>query len=269
MKGRSFVKRLFSSVLIFTVFISCVSLEITRVNAQSTVTFSLEGYDAKEGRLFTVSLNAQGGCTDFSACRITIDYDNSKIAFRELSIEDSESELEHTVKDGRITLVFLSKNGIDITKKKCIAAITFKAENSGTAPITVSADQCIDNSANDLAVGSLSGVDIEIASDKSTASKPQNTDGNSKSTSPYTTNGEPSAQSEQDNGLDVNSDITQLVLPQDNSYLMFIAGVGTATVLFGVFALTFYIGMKYKEKKLKTFENDKKAEENKQDNKQE
>ena len=265
MKGRSFVKRLFSSVLIFTVFISCVSLEITRANAQGSVTFSLEGYDAKEGRLFTVLLNAQGGCTDFSACRITIDYDNSKIAFRELSIEDSESELEHTVKDGRITLVFLSKNGIDITKKKCIAAITFKAENSGTAPITVSADQCIDNSANDLAVGSISGVDIEISSGSNTSYEPEKSDNSLENA----TNSEATSQSDANNIIASNIDNKELVLPRDNSYMMFLAGVGVATVLFGVFALAFYIGMKYKEKKLKTFENGKKAEENKQDNKQE
>ena len=257
MKRCSFSKRLFSAVLFFTVFISCVSLEITRVNAQSTVSFSLEGTSAKEGRLFTVSLNAQGDCADFSACRITVDYDSSKIAFSELSIKDSEGELEHTVTDGRITLVFLSVNGIDITQKKCIAEITFKAENSGTAPITVSADECIDNNANDLSVGLTSGVDIEISSGDNTQKNDSSTD--------KTTNSETTSQSATDNSIPSDIDNKELVLPQDNSYMLFMAGVAVATVIFGVFMLAFYMGMKYKEKKVKTSENDKKEEENKQE----
>lgn len=248
MKAISFAKRLFSALLIFTVFLGFISLEITRVNAQGSVSFSLEGADAKKGRLFTVSLNAQGDCNDFSACRVTIEYDSSKIAFRELSIEDSESEIEHTEKDGRITLVFLSVNGIDITDKKCIAKITFKAENSGTAPITLSADQCIDNSANDLAVGSTSGVDIEISGGDNTQKPDSSTE--------KTTNSETSLQAS-DNIIASNIDNKELVLPQDNSYMMFLAGVGVATVLFGVFALAFYTGMKYKEKKVKNHSDDK------------
>lgn len=260
MKGRSFSKRLFSAVLFFTVFIGCVSLEITRVNAQSTVSFSLEGTSAKKGRLFTVSLNAQGDCADFSACRITVDYDNSKIAFSELSIKDSECELEHTVTDGRITLVFLSVNGIDITQKKCIAEITFKAENSGTAPITVSADECIDNNANDLSVGLTSGVDIEISSGDNT----QKDD----SSAEKTTNSETASQSATDNITALNIDNKETVLPHDNSYMLFMAGVAVATVIFGVFVLAFYMGMRYKDKKANNHSDDKNQNDSTSDEKE-
>lgn len=260
MKAISFAKRLLSVLLIFTIFVSFVSLEITRVNAQGSVTFSLEGTGAKEGRLFTVSLNVQGDCTDFSACRITIDYDSSKIAFRKLSSTDSESEIEHTVKDGRITLVFLSVNGTDITDKKRIAEITFKSENSGTAPIAISADQCIDNSANDLSVGLTSGVDIEISSGDNT----QKDD----SSAEKTTNSETASQSPKDNSIPSDIDNKELVLPHDNSYMLFMAGIAVATVIFGVFVLAFYMGMKYKDKKVNNHSDDKNQTDNTSDEKE-
>ena len=138
--------------LFFVLFAFCVPFSVL---AESGISASLSDVITDKNRLFETTLSINAEVAAFVA---TLEFDESKVEFRSAKAlsEDSVLSVNNSEK-GKVTLAFVNKYGTEGE----IISFTFKA-NSENAFISLSLEQIIDKSAENIELNNTKGADVTI-----------------------------------------------------------------------------------------------------------
>lgn len=114
------------------------------VFATEDMSFSLSDATASKGRLFEVTLVARGGCT-LGAFAAELRYDPSLIEYRDADCLYENAENKVSIDEsGKLTSVFIAKEGIPCDESPQLATFSFMALAEGTSDISLSVSDVID-----------------------------------------------------------------------------------------------------------------------------
>ncbi|MDP4120209.1 MAG: cohesin domain-containing protein [Bacillota bacterium] len=248
------MKKLKSYGLLFFCVLFFLSCFTVNTSALSNIKFNIQGdSSAKTGRIFncTVCASSDSGKA-FAAGRITVNFDTSSMQLKGVSSLDC-GDVTFNQAGNSITIVYLNADGTNICSNSQLLKISFKAISSvDNSPITLSADQCIDENENNLTPSISSNMSITITG-KTVSRDPETSSGTSKSTK--TKDSSDSNDNSEDTacgstviaGKDANA--VHCINMQNNSFLSFAAGIGVAFALVAVFLVAYRLGVKKRNDK--------------------
>lgn len=134
---KNFVSILFAVILILSFAFS--------VSAKGNVSFSAENTTTKNNRIFSISVRGNGD-EILSAVKFVFEYDGNAIEYRKINPTDQNTIIKEAEEKGRLTLILLNEQGIDLSNSPQLFTVNFKAENlSKNQEITFTVSDCVNS----------------------------------------------------------------------------------------------------------------------------
>lgn len=93
-------------------------------------------------RLFRIKISINSDKT-LTAATFIVKYDNSVIDYRSARGIKNDSTVKANSKSGKLKLIYLCSDGVDLSKGKNLFYIEFKAEEPSVSTIKIEADDCV------------------------------------------------------------------------------------------------------------------------------
>ena len=252
------MKKLFKILSIVLIVIFSFSISI---QAKEVVQFDLNDTASKNNRIFTLTVSGNGG-QNLSVGTFVFEYNADVFKFRDVNKVQDNSKVKFKEETGKLTVIFLDDNGVDLSKSAELFTVDFKAENFiKPLEITLIISDCVNENAESFdAVGDTCKVSVI---GNATADNSSNTTSNEKSdTAENATESKNdniiatdniTATEIQQNGQTNQNEIVQnaensvlQIVSKDNTVQVLLTGAGFMLALMLVVVLAFYIGRKSK-----------------------
>lgn len=251
------MKKLFKILSIVLIVIISFSISI---QAKEVVQFDLNDTASKNNRVFTLTVSGNGG-QNLSVGTFVFEYNADVFKFRDVNKVLDNSKVKFKEETGKLTVIFLDDNGVDLSKSAELFTVDFKAENFiKPLEITLTTVDCVNKNAEGFdALGDTCKVSVignTTADNSSNATSNKKSDTAENATESKTDNiatDNITATEVQQNGQTNQNEIVQnaetsvlQIVSKDNTVQVLLTGAGFMLALMMVVVLAFYIGRKSK-----------------------
>ena len=267
-----FIKNLFSVFISLVIFASGFS-----VFASESVCFTAQDISTDNNRIFTLTISGKG-TEALSAVTFDFNYNSDAIEFRDADALDENSTLKAYEEPGKLKLIFLNENGVDLSEGAELFTVDFKAENlTDSEKISFSVSDCVNSniesfnaSGGECTVSLTESTASSVSATKSIQDKGENSSassGNSTSAKTYSAvtetdsinrentdanisfqNSENAVQAEEQINNGENRESFLSVGEKSNTVRIFVAGAVIMCVFIAVCGIAYHIGRKSKTK---------------------
>lgn len=143
------------------VIIAAVLMMPVWVSGAESAEFSLSDAKSGEGRLFELTLSAQGS-DNLAAFVAELQFDTEKLEYRSETVCSENAEYSVNTENGKITVAYLCEEGIDCRESESLVTFSFKALSSENSQVSLSVREVVDTDSRDITVFSEKGAAVTI-----------------------------------------------------------------------------------------------------------